>query len=114
MKTYFGFAIANSMFVGYCNIRRRLIDAEEVQKALAGENVISCVNKSHEATIAAAKSRFGLEVPVPEAPPTVKLIPGDRIIVMGVSGLPRLVDRHEYTGDEIAAAGFEFAEYAVS
>lgn len=38
---------------------------------------------------------------------------GDSVIVMGVRGLPRLTDRHEYTEAEIAAATFEFSEYAL-
>lgn len=113
MKTYFGFALASGMFVGDCIIARRVMDVEEVKTALA-EDLVSCINKSHVPTIAAAKSRFGIEVPVPENPPTVKLAVGDRLIVMGVSGLPRLVDRHEYNEEEIAAAGFEFVEYLVS
>ncbi len=114
MKTYFGFALASGMFVGNCTISRRLMEVAEVKEALAGENLVSCVNKSHIPTIEAAKTRFGLEVPVPETPPTVKTIPGDRVIVMGVSGLPRLVDRHEYTPAEIEGASFEFVEYLVS
>lgn len=34
------------------------------------------------------KSRYGIEVEIPEIPPRVSLGPGDSIIVMAVRGLP--------------------------
>ena len=112
MKTYFGFALGESMFVGDCVIRRQVMSAEEVKMMIAGE-VVSCCNPSHLATIKAAKHRFGIDVPIPEAPPRVELFLGDSIIVMGVRGLPRMTDRHEYTDEEIAKATFLFAKYTV-
>ena len=51
---------------------------------------------------------------IPEAPSRVSLGSGDSVIVMGVRGLSRLTDRHEYTEEEIAKASFLFAEYRVS
>jgi len=113
MKTYFGFALADSMFVGNCNITRRAVSVEEV-KAMVAQGVESCCNFSHSATIDAMRSRFGIDVSIPEAPPRVALGSGDSIVVMGVRGLPRLTDRHEYTEEEIASATFTFAMYTVA
>lgn len=109
---YFGFALADSMFAGDCNIERRTLSVEEVATRIA-QGVTSCCNPSHEATIRAMRDRFGLSVSIPPAPPRVELRPGDSVIVMGVRGLPRLTDRHEYTDEEVAQATFLFSEYRV-
>ena len=115
MKTYFGFAVADSMFPhsAECTIRRRELDADTVRRVVAG-GVIPCLNPSHKATIDAMRTRFGIYVPIPETPPRVELQDGDRMIVMGVRGLPRLTDRHEYTAEEIEGAEFRFSEYRIS
>jgi uncharacterized protein (DUF302 family) len=107
---YFGFAVADSMFSGNVTVRRT------VNVNLAGffaTDVISCCNPSHAATLAAAKSRFGIDLPIPESPPKVALTSGDELLVMSVRGLPRLTDRREYTEEEIARAEFEFAHWQV-
>lgn len=44
---------------------------------------------------------------------TDSMFQGDCEIVMGVRGLPRLTDRHEYTDEEIAEATFSFSIYTV-
>ena len=108
---FFGFALADSMFQGDCNIERKVLTVDQV-KAMAGE-FIPCLNPSHRATIDAMRSRFGIDVAIPEAPPKVSLGAGDSVVVMGVRGLPRLTDRHEYTAEEIAQATFSFTEYSV-
>jgi len=115
MKTYFGFAVADSMFPrsAECTIRRRELDADAV-RAIVADGVIPCLNPSHQATIDAMRTRFGIDVSIPETPPRVELADGDRMIVMGVRGLPRLADRHEYTAEEIAGAEFRFSEYRIS
>lgn len=113
MKTYFGFALADSMFAGNCQISRRTLSVEEVKMVVA-QGVESCCNPSHQATIDAMKSRYGIEVAIPEVPPRAELHPGDSVVIMGVRGLPRLTDRHEYTKEEIAKATFSFAEYKVA
>ena len=115
MKTYFGFAIADSMFPhsAECTILRRELDADTV-RAIVADGVIPCMNPSHKATIDAMRTRFGIDVAIPEMPPRVELQRGDRIIVMGVRGLPRLTDRHEYTAEEIEGAEFRFSEYRIS
>ena len=108
---YFGFALADSMFQGDCVIRRKALSVEEV-KAMEKE-LTPCLNPSHKATIDAMRSRFGIDVEIPEQPPRVSVGIGDSVVVMGVRGLPRLTDRHEYTEEEIAAATFSFSEYTV-
>jgi len=100
------------MFAGDVTIRRREISIDEV-KSLVAQGVEPCLNPSHAATIAAMESRFGISLPIPEAPPRVAVGHGDSVVVMGVRGLPRLTDRHEYTGEEIAGATFTFSTYTV-
>jgi hypothetical protein len=112
MTVFFGFALADSMFRGNVTIARRELSVGEVHGRV-GSGVVSCCNPSHAATIAAMRERYGIDVPIPEMPPRVELAAGDRVIVMGVRGLPRLTERHEYTPEEIAQATFRFAEYLV-
>ena len=109
---FFGFALADSMFAGDCVIRRRALSVDEV-KAMAKEFTPDEDIPSHKATIDAMRSRFDINVEIPEQPPRVSVGSGDSVIVMGVRGLPRLTDRHEYTEEEIAAATFSFSEYTV-
>jgi hypothetical protein len=111
-KTFFGFALADGMFTGDCLIKRMVLSCDEA-KALISGGVTPCLNPSHQSTIDAMNHRFGIHVPIPEAPPKVVLQPGDAIVVMGVRGLPRLTDRHEYTPAEIAGATFSFSMYEV-
>ena len=113
MSTYFGFALADSMFSGECQISRRNLTVDAV-KELIQQGVVPCLNPSHVATIEAMKLRFGIDVPIPASPPQVALGAGDSVIVMGVRGLPRLTDRHEYNADEVAKATFTFALYTVT
>ena len=112
-NTYFGFALADGMFQGDCNIQRSQLNVEEA-KVLIEKGVVPCLNPSHASTIAAMRSRFGIDVSIPEKPPQVVLGIGDSVIVMGVRGLPRLTDRHEYNEEEIAKANFSFSIYTVS
>jgi len=112
-KIFFGFALADGMFgEKECTIYRRILSVEEVQKLIV-HGVESCCNPSHIATVDAMRSRFGIDVMIPKAPPRVELGVGDSIMVMGVRGLPRLTDRHEYTDEEIAKATFFFSMYTV-
>lgn len=111
-KTFFGFALADSMFSGDVTIRRRVLSVDEV-RSLVGQGVESCLNSSHAATIAAMREKFGIDVVIPETPPRVAVGPGDSVVVMGVRGLPRLTDRHEYTAAEVDGATFVFSTYTV-
>lgn len=120
-KLYFGFALADSMFAGDCVIRRYAETPEDVAVMLETAyfndlQVVSCCNPSHVATIAALSSRYpgiASHIAIPGMPPRVSLTAGDVVIVMGVRGLPRLTDRHEYTPEEIEGATFMFSLYEV-
>jgi len=111
---YFGFALADSMLEAAGMIKRTPLDPSVVMIRLSGGYVNAC-NPSHAATIEAARLRYGIAVAssIPTSPPKVALVPGDSLIIMGVRGLPRLTDRHEYTVEEIAGASFSFALYEV-
>lgn len=114
-KQYFGFALADSMFFSSCTmIRREVLTPEHVRELANAEELTSCCNSSHSATIAAMRERFGIEISIPEKPPSISLCLRDSIIIMGVRGLPRLTDRHEYTPAEIAGATFQFTRYTVA
>ena len=113
MRTYFGFGIAPSMFPNTCAINKRELTPEQA-KGLIAEGIEPCLNPSHKASIDAMQSRFGIEVAIPVKAPVVKLGFGDRLLVMGVSGLPRLEGRHEYTQAEIDGAKFDFSLWTVS
>ena len=110
---YFGFALADSMFDGNCEISRRELLIDTATGMINAPTTIPCLNPSHIATINAMNSRFGISVEIPPFPPQVHLQKGDSIIVMGVRGLPRLTDRHEYTQEEVDGATFTFNVYTV-
>jgi hypothetical protein len=112
-KVYFGFALADSMFSGACVIKRREIVTVDELKNFIESGVESCLNPSHQATIDAMRQKYDIDVAIPATPPRVSLGNGDSVIVMGVRGLPRLTDRHEYTKEEIAKANFSFSIYTV-
>lgn len=112
-KTFFGFGVAPSMFPSDCAIAKRSLSPEQA-KAVLAESVELCLNPSHKATIEVMTSRFGIEVTIPAKAATIKMSAGDRLLVMGVSGLPRLEGRHEYTNEEVAGAKFDFSLWTVS
>lgn len=113
MTVFFGFALADSMFKGDVDIYRRSLTVDVVKAKIAA-GVASCCNPSHAATISAMRERYGIDVDIPQTPPRVSLNFGDSVIVMGVRGLPRLTDRHEYTQEEVDKATFVFSEYTVA
>lgn len=113
MTVYFGFALADGMFNGDCTITREVLTIDQVRQLVEG-GVEPCLNPSHVATIKAMNEKFNLDVAIPAEPPRVSVNSGDAVIVMGVRGLPRLTDRHEYTEDEIAQATFIFSKYSVA
>ena len=113
MTRFFGFAIADGMFTVDCDIRRKTLTADEVRALATAGELTPCLNPSHQATIDAMRSRYNIDVTIPEVPPKVSLRVGDSVVVMGVRGLPRLTDRHEYSEEEIASATFSFSEYTV-
>lgn len=133
-KVYFGFAIADGMFLDAgekdCNcgeneeienvtVYRDSISSDEIKSFLSSllkENLVICLNPSHVATVNAGKvlfPEFFGEIKIPEKAPIVKLENGDRLVVMSVRGLPRLEGRHEYTDEEINRCIFKFSVYTV-
>lgn len=113
MTTYFGFAVADSMFPAEAVAARNPLTVEEV-KNLLDAGYESCCNPQHRSSLDAAKARYGLDIAVPEKAPLVALRPGDHMVVMSVRGLPRLEEnRHEYTEAEIARAAFIFGLWQV-
>lgn len=109
---YFGFGLADSMFPEDCIVVRSPLTVEEVKKMAVAGVLTSCLNPSHAATVAVMRAH-GINVEIPVKAPIVKMVIGDSLIVMGVSGLPRLEGRHEYTEEEIQKAVFRFGIYEV-
>jgi len=110
---YVGLAFSLSMLeVMPCDLNVMPVTPEEVKAEMP--ELQSCCNPSHNATLIALREKFGIEVPVPATPPRVTLTDGDSIIVLQVSGLPRLTDRHEYTPEEIDRAKFSFLRVVVN
>jgi hypothetical protein len=110
--TFFGFGLAPSMFDGDGTLEFRQLTPEQARELITDvmkEGTLqSCLNPSHTLTIEAMQSRFGIDVPIPEHAPFANLAAGDQLITMGVRGLTRLEDRHEYTVKEVASATFTF------
>src|SRR3989338_10680885 len=100
-KTYFGFGIAPSMFPLNCTIKKQTLSVEQAKETIAA-GVVSCLNPSHKASIDVMQTRFGISVEIPPKAPSVVVQNGEAALVMGVSGLPRLENRHEYTPEEVA------------
>lgn len=118
MTTFIGLAMSDSMFNALPNgaiVTRYTLTPEQVRDKLtsASADVRSCCNASHQATLTALKARFGIEVSAQGAP-KVSLGLGDNLIVMQITGLPRLdASRHEYTTEEVASATFTFSVWRV-
>jgi hypothetical protein len=113
MSTYFGFGLADNMFPIACTLTRRELTPEEVRSIVA-DGIEPCLNPSHAETIRVMRERFGIHVAIPTKAPIAALQPGDRLIVMAVTGLPRLEGRHEYTETEIRGAKFRFGLWTLS
>jgi hypothetical protein len=101
------------MFPPTCNIRKVTLTVEQAKEVIKG-GVVPCLNPSHKASIDVMQTRFDISVEIPPKAPTVVVQPGERVLVMGVGGLPRLENRHEYTPEEVAGAKFSFALFTVS
>lgn len=119
---YFGFGVSDSMFPGDCTIKRKDLkgDGEYADYILRNpssvwcKDLVVCLNPSHQGTIDAMANRYGIVgVEIPPTPINVSLEIGDVMLVMSPRGLPRLIDRHEYTQKEIDAATFNFAIWEI-
>lgn len=112
-KTFFGFGIADSMFAHDCMILRRSLTPLEAKIIIDHEKAVPCLNPSHAESIRVMRERYDINVVIPEKAPVVQLEVGDSLLLMAISGLPRLEGRHEYTAEEVAGAKFRFALYSV-
>lgn len=111
--TFFGFGLADNMFGEYQGVLQRQRLTIHEAKDIIQRGIEACLNPSHRATINVMETRFGISVPIPERAPVVRLEEGDSLLVMAVSGLPRLEGRHEYTDEEVATATFSFSLWTV-
>lgn len=111
MTTFFGFEVSDSMFKGTVSIVREELSATAAVAMIKEEQKL-VVTASNKALIDAMKRKFGLEVTIPEKPPSVSLRPGDSMYVMQVCGLP-LIFRHEYLPYEIEKMTFTFSYWTV-
>lgn len=111
--TYVGLALSSTMFCGEALISRFQLSADEAAELIRGEDVVSCLNPSHVATIEALQERFEIEIPIPETAPKVCLEPGDTLLVLSAKFNRRLAEGERYTAEEVQAANFEFVVYRV-
>ena len=119
MNNYFGFAISGSMFKEDCNLQVIHLEEDRAKQYIENSKETGslkvCLNPSHAATISAMQKKYGIEVEIPEVAPRCELQPGDNLLVLQVSGLPRLdATRHEYTEEEIESAQFSFISFSVN
>jgi len=112
MTTFFGFAISDSMFAGDCNLTRKELSIEKIRWHLSGDIVV-CFNPLYKVIIDVMEKQFDIKVVIFEKPPVVNLSAGDKLIVLLVGGLSRLIDRHEYIDEKIAKAMFKFVVWTV-
>jgi hypothetical protein len=111
-RTFVGLALSSTMFQEECLVVRMPLNLLRVQRLLMDE-VVSCVNPSHQATLDALRERFGIEIPIPETAPKVTLEPGDTLVTLSARFSRRLAEGEKYSAEEVAAATFEFVAYAV-
>jgi len=115
-RIYIGFAISDSMFTGVTQRIERIVVSRNYIKDLLTyypERIYVCANPSHKATFDALRCRYGIELTIPLYPTKVQLTEQDSLIVLSVTNLPRLTDRHEYTNEQIEGADFTFAQYNI-
>lgn len=112
-KVYFGLAIADGMFDPTAAISRRPLTADEAKAIVESGQAVSACNASHANTLAALKTKHGIEISAQGAP-KVALKVDDSIVVMSVRGLPRLEGTAQYTDEQIAGATFAFGIWTVT
>ncbi len=112
-RVFVGLAMSSTMFSGDCTISRKVLSVEEAKRLLS-ENVVSCFNPSHIATIEALNTRFGIVCEIPEVAPKVSLGQGDSLIVLSARFSRRLNEGEKFTQEEVDSANFEFVEYSVN
>jgi hypothetical protein len=112
VANYAGLAISGTMFSDECVIRKNTHEFNsEVEQAIA--SAIPCFNAGHKETIKAIRDRYGLQLSIPETPPTIFLKEGDTIWIIQITGLPRCNPPREYTKEEVTKAEFKINLYSV-
>ncbi len=115
--TYFGFAVAHSMFRTFDNtnsiITRSPISIKEIKEKLLEGELQSFCKPINRATIEAINKKFNLNIPTLKRPVFIELGPLDSVIVVSVDNLPRLEKEGEYNNEEICNAQFSFVIYTV-
>ena len=111
-KRYLGFNIGDSMFDGPCLIKREELKELDARRMILG-GVISCLNRSHSATLRALKNRLGINVPIPDKPKRISLEKGDSILLVTSRGLPRHTDSYQYSDEDLIKATFVFSLYTL-
>lgn len=119
MAVIFAFGVSDSMLLGSEGqmILRDQVSPEQAKEiisfAKAQGNLVVGLNPSHAASIDVMQKRFGIEVQIPERAPKIELQHGNVLVLMGISGLPRLEGRHEYTQEEVNNAKFTFSTWRI-
>ncbi|MEL7037266.1 MAG: hypothetical protein AAFO04_16820 [Cyanobacteria bacterium J06592_8] len=113
MNTYAGFAFSLQMKTTKVALFKVTTIESNPENWELIKNSIPVFNKGHIATIKAIKTRFYVDLSIPETPPSITLNADDIIYVIQVKGLARLVDRKEYTNEEIANASFSIEKVEV-
>ncbi len=112
-KTVVGLAMSSTMFEGDVIISRKVISADQAKEIISSREIVSCFNRSHETTIEALRTRFEIEVEIPEVAPKVTLMPGDTLIVLSARFSRRLNEGERFSIEEVNSANFEFVEYTI-
>jgi len=111
------FAMSDTMFPESCTIDREPISSDVAIRMIRDyselSRLLSALNPSHARTIEAIRVRFGIELPIPEQAPKIKLEDGDKLLVIAIQGLPRLGEGEVYSNEQIGSANFKFGLWTV-
>ncbi|HLD61316.1 MAG TPA: hypothetical protein VJA27_04275 [Patescibacteria group bacterium] len=111
-KTYLGFNIDWHMFLRNCQIDKKQLSVKDL-KDWVRLGVIVFAEQSYKKLLKVIVERFNLGLEIPARYPAVSLASVDRVLVIGVSRLPRLKSGR-YTRKEAGKATFTFNLFTVS
>lgn len=93
-------------------VRLSPVRAKALLREWGGE-VVSALNPSHSATIAAVKERCGVSLPVGKDAPQIVLAEGDYLLVCQAKFPRRLKEGERYSDLEIACAPISFSLWSL-